>query len=145
MVKGPPQFHEQLDRPEEVKGSSDRSFGLTFAVVGAIIALWPLLHGASPRWWLLAVAAVLAAVSLTVPHVLHPLNRIWLKIGLLLNRIVSPIVLGIIFYGVLTPLGAAMRLGGKDPLRLRFEKDAASYWIVREPPGPAPKSMTRQF
>jgi hypothetical protein len=84
-------------------------------------------------------------VSLWVPRILRPLNRIWLKIGLLLNKVVSPIVLGIVFFGVLTPLGAVLRMRGKDPLRLRFEKDAPSYWIMRQPPGPAPRSMTRQF
>jgi hypothetical protein len=113
--------------------------------VGAIFALWPLWRGEAPRWWLLAVVAALVAVSLWVPRILRPLNRIWLKIGLLLNKVVSPIVLGIVFFGVLTPLGAVLRMRGKDPLRLRFEKDAPSYWIMRQPPGPAPRSMTRQF
>ena len=138
-------LHEQLERSEEIRGSSDRSFGFTFAVVGAIFALWPLWRGEAPRWWLLAVVAALVAVSLWVPRILRPLNRIWLKIGLLLNKVVSPIVLGIVFFGVLTPLGAVLRMRGKDPLRLRFEKDAPSYWIMRQPPGPAPRSMTRQF
>jgi predicted membrane metal-binding protein len=138
-------MHEQLDRSEEVKGSSDRNFGLTFAAVGTVIALWPLTHGESPRWWWLAAAAALTIVSLTVPHVLHSLNRAWLRIGLLLNRIVSPIVLGIVFYGVLAPLGLASRAAGKDPLQLRFDNSASSYWIARDPPGPAPKSMIRLF
>ncbi len=138
-------LHEQLDRTEEVKGSSDRAFGLTFAVIGAIIAFWPLLDGAPPRWWLLAAVAALIGVSLATPHILHPLNRIWLRIGLLLHRVVSPVILGIIFFGVLTPFGLAMRMAGKNPLRLRFENSASTYWIAREPPGPAPKSMTRQF
>jgi predicted membrane metal-binding protein len=138
-------LHEQLERAEEIKGSSDRSFGFTFAAVGAIFALWPLWRLEAPRWWLLAVVAGLVVVSLLVPQILRPVNRVWLKIGLLLNKIVSPIVLGIIFFGLLTPLGALLRIGGKDPLRLRFETDAPSYWIVRQPPGPAPRSMTRQF
>ena len=138
-------LHEQLDREDEVKGSSDRSFGITFAVVGGIVALWPLLDGEAPRWWLLALAAVLLGVSFMAAHLLRPLNKIWLKVGLLLNKVVSPIVLGILFYAVIAPIGLAMRLMGKDPLRLRFAAAAPSYWIVREPPGPAPKSMSRQF
>lgn len=138
-------IHEQLDRTDEVKGSSDRAFGLTFAAVGAIFALWPLLDGEEPRWWLLAAVAALIAVSFAAPQILRPLNRIWLRMGLLLHRIVSPVILGIIFFGVLTPLGLAMRMAGKSPLRLRFEHGVPSYWIVREPPGPAPKSMSRQF
>ena len=140
-----PALHEQLDRADEVKGSSDRSFGITFAVVGAIVALWPLLDGEAPRWWLLALAAALLAVSFTAAHLLRPLNKIWLKVGLLLHKVVSPIVLGILFYAVIAPMGLAVRLTGKDPLRLRFEPAAPSYWIVREPPGPAPKSMSRHF
>ncbi len=138
-------MHERLDRTEDVKGSSNRSFGLTFAVVGLLVALWPLLDGAAPRWWLLGLAAALTAISMVVPRILRPLNKLWLRFGLLLHRIVSPIVLGIIFFGVITPLGLALRLRGKDPLRLRSEPTAASYWIERRPPGPAPKSMSRQF
>ena len=144
MVK-PANLHEQLDRSEEVTGSSDRAFGLTFAMIGAIVALWPLLDAAAPRWWLLAAVAGLIGVSLATPHILHPLNRIWLRIGLLLHRVVSPVILGIIFFGLLTPLGLAMRMAGKNTLRLRFENDSSTYWIVRQPPGPAPKSMSRQF
>jgi predicted membrane metal-binding protein len=144
-MTNPAALHEQLNRSEDVQGSSDRSFGITFAVVGAFFALWPLLDGEAPRWWLLAIAAALLAISVTAPHILRPLNRIWLTIGLLLNKIVSPIVLGVIFYLVLTPVGFLMRLAGKDALRLRFEKGARTYWILREPPGPAPKSMSRQF
>lgn len=138
-------MHEQPDRMEEVKGSSDRSFGLTFAAVGAIVALWPLMNSQAPRWWLLAATGALAALAMVLPHILHPLNRVWLRIGLLLNRIVSPIVLGLIFYGVVTPLGLATRLSGKNPLRLHFDKTASTYWIARKPPGPAPTSMKRQF
>src|SRR5438093_1623729 len=130
-------MHEQLHRTDDVKGPSDRSFGITFSVMGAILALWPLLDNEAPRWLLLGVVAALAAVSVTVPQILRPLNRIWLQIGLLLHRIVSPIILGIVFYGLLTPLGLAMRSVGKNPLRLHFEKDAPSYWIHRRPPGPA--------
>ena len=138
-------MHERFDRSEEVTGSSDRSFGLTFAAVGAIVALWPWLDGAQPRWWLLASAAALVAISLFAAPILRPFNRIWMRFGLLLHRIVNPIVLAIVFYGVLTPLGLMLRVGGKDPLRLRFDKAATSYWRLRQPPGPAPKTMSRQF
>ncbi len=136
---------EQLNRVDQVEGSSDRSFGLTFAAVGAVVALWPLTSGSEPRWWLLASAAALAAISFIAAPILHPLNRLWLGIGLMLHRIVSPVVLGVVFYGVLTPTGLILRARGKDLLRLRLDKGAASYWITREPPGPTPKSMHRQF
>jgi hypothetical protein len=92
-------LHEQLERAEEIKGSSDRNFGLTFAVVGAIFALWPLWRGEAPRWWLLALVAALVAVSLWVPQILRPLNRVWLKIGLLLTRSSARSCLGLSFSG----------------------------------------------
>jgi len=75
---------------------------------------------------------------------LAPLNKWWTKLGLLLYRVVSPIVLGLLFYVTLTPIALVMRLLGKDPLRLRRDPDAASYWIDRSPP-PAPESMKNQF
>lgn len=137
--------HEQFDRSEQVKGSSDRSFGLTFAAAGVIIALWPSLHGEPPRWWFLPAVVGLTAISMVAPHLLAPLNRAWLRVGLLLNRVVSPILLGVVFYGVIAPIGTVLRAAGKNPLQLRFEKSTPSYWILRTPPGPPPKSMTRQF
>ena len=76
---------------------------------------------------------------------LSALNRQWTKLGHLLGRVVRPLALGIVFYGVMTPLGSLMRLAGKDPLRLKRDSSAASYWIPREPPGPPPDSMSNQF
>jgi saxitoxin biosynthesis operon SxtJ-like protein len=138
-------LHERIDRADEIRASSDRSFGLIFAAVGAALALWPLLDADPPRWWLLAAALALFAVSLAIPRVLRPLNRIWERIGLLLHHIVSPIILAIVYFLVLTPLGLAIRLAGRDPLRRRRDTSASTYWISRQPPGPAPKSMSRQF
>ena len=76
---------------------------------------------------------------------LAPLNRAWLYVGLLLQRVVSPVVLGILFFLTVTPIGLLMRLTGKNPLRLGFDREAQSYWIDRQPPGPAPDTMPRQF
>jgi hypothetical protein len=137
--------HEDLTREQDVEGSSDRSFGVVFAVVFALIAGWPLLSGEGPRWWALAVAAVFALVAMVKPALLAGLNRQWMKLGILLGRIVSPIALGLLFYCVITPIGVALRLAGKDPLRLKFDRGAESYWIRRVPPGPPPDSMTNQF
>lgn len=137
--------HEDLSRDQHVEGSSDRSFGLVFVVVFFTIAAWPLLHGETPRWWAFGVAAVFALVAVMRPTLLAGLNRLWVKLGVLLGKLVSPIALGILFYGVFFPVGVAMRLAGKDPLRLRRDADAASYWIPRKPPGPPPDSMTNQF
>lgn len=137
--------HEDLAREQLVEGSSDRGFGLVFAGAFLVIAAWPLLHAQTPRWWAMAVAAAFALVAVAKPILLAPANRVWLRIGILLGKIVSPIALGILYYGVFTPIGAVMRLTGKDPLRLKLDSGADSYWISREPPGPRPDSMTNQF
>jgi predicted membrane metal-binding protein len=136
-------LHEELRRDEAPKGSSDRGFGLVFAVVFAIVAAWPLMGGGGPRLWALAVAAGFAALAFAAPRALAPLNRLWTRFGLLLARITNPLVMGLMFFAVVTPMGLAMRALGKDPLRRRFEPGAASYWMERRPPGPAP--MSRQF
>ncbi len=124
--------HEELNREQQVESSSDRSFGLVF-------------HREPPRWWALALAAVFALVALSRPVLLAGLNRLWTKLGVLIGKVVSPVALGILFYGVITPIGALVRLAGKDPLRLKRDAGASSYWIPRQPPGPPPDSMTRQF
>jgi Saxitoxin biosynthesis operon protein SxtJ len=137
--------HEDLTREQYVEGSSDRSFGLVIAAVLLLVALGPLRHGHTPRWWALAVAVVFALVALAKPALLARLNRLWMKLGILLGKVVSPIALGILFYGVFTPLAVVIRLTGKDPLRLKLDPAADSYWILRKPPGPPPDSMTNQF
>ena len=137
--------HEDLNREEHIEGSSDRSFGFVFAVVFVVIAAWPLLAGNGVRSWALAVAGAFALVAVLMPSLLAVPNLWWMKLGLLLGKIVSPIALGILFFGVISPTGVLIRLIGKDPLRLKRDADAPSYWIAREPPGPPPESMTNQF
>lgn len=137
--------HEELRREIEVEGSSNRSFGGVFTVVFLIIALFPLLKGEGPRIWALTASAAVAAVTLFRPSLLTVPNRLWMQFGLLLGKIVSPIVIGILFYGVITPFGVVMRLAGKDPLRLKRDPGAATYWIKRDPPGPPPESLSNQF
>jgi saxitoxin biosynthesis operon SxtJ-like protein len=137
--------HESLEREDVVKGPSNRSFGFVFAVVFLVIGLLPLIGGHRVLIWSLATGAAFGVVALVAPAVLTPLNRIWLKFGLLLHKIVSPIVLGILFFVVITPMGLAMRLFGKDPLRLRLDRGTKSYWIERVPPGPAPETLKDQF
>ena len=137
--------HESFERRGDVKGGSERSFGLVFAVVFVVISVWPLWDGLSPRWWGFAVALTFAGVAIFAPAVLQPLNRLWTRLGGLLHRVVSPVILAMIFYLVITPFGVVMRLAGKDPLRLQRQPGASSYWIERRPPGPAPETMKNQF
>lgn len=137
--------HEDLSRDRHIEGSSDRTFGLVFAGLFLVLAGWPLSRGEAIRWWPAGASAVFALAALTRPALLTGLNCLWTRFGILLGRVVSPIALGILFYGVFTPLGAAIRLAGKDPLRLRFDPGADSYWIQRNPPGPPPGSMNDQF
>lgn len=100
-------------------------------------------HGRLWPWTLSATVLFLVAAWLR-PSLLHPLNRLWMKLGLLLHRIVNPLVMGLLFYGTIWPTGLVMRLRGKDLLRLKREPDAESYWIARTP-GPAPETMRDQF
>jgi predicted membrane metal-binding protein len=137
--------HERLADDGVVKRSSDRSFGIVFAVVFAVIGLLPFLFGGAVRWWSFAVAIGFVTVAAIRPELLAPLNRLWFKFGLLLNRIVSPLVMGLLFYLIITPFALFMRLTGKDLLHLRRDPEAASYWIQREPPGPAPDTIKNQY
>lgn len=137
--------HESLQRSEDLHGSSNRAFGLVFAVVFLIIATLPLLFGGHVRVWSLVVSIGFAVVAATLPALLTPLNRAWTRFGLMLHHVVSPIVLGIMFFLVVTPTAIVMRLLGKDPLRLRFDAEEQTYWIDRQPPGPKPESLPDQF
>jgi hypothetical protein len=139
-------MHEHTPRhTSQIQSSTDRSFGFVFATVFLIIALYPLLHAAGIRIWAVAVSGVFLLLAALVPQVLAPANRLWTKFGMLLHNIVSPIALGILFFLVVTPSALLMKLFGKDPLRLRFDPAVDSYWIKRDPPGPAADSLKNQF
>jgi predicted membrane metal-binding protein len=127
-----------------VKIGSERSFGLVFAAVFAIVGLWPLFTGGGLRIWSLAVGAAFVAAAFAFPRVLRPLNRLWFKFGLLLGAIIAPIVMALMFFLVFTPIGLVMRLLGKDLLRQRMDGDEQSYWIPREDSA-ATGSMRDQF
>lgn len=137
--------HEALRRDEVTKTSSDRSFGLVFAGFFALLGALGLWYGSG--WWPIWVglAVVMLVLALAAPKVLAPFNWVWTKFGLLLHAIVSPTILGIVFYVCITPIGFLMRLSGKDPLRLRHEPEAESYWIKRIPPGPQSDTFKNQF
>ena len=137
--------HEDFSREHAVKASSDRAFGLVFAALFGVIGVWPLAGGGAARWWALAVAVAFAVLAIVAPTLLRPANRLWQKLGRGINRVVGPVVTGLIFYTAVVPTGVIMRLLGKDPLRLGLDPDATSYWIERKPPGPAPDTMPYQF
>ena len=137
--------HESYDRDEAPRASSNRAFGLVFAAVFLIVAVIPWVFGGTMRVWSVVVAAAFLGVALLAPGLLAPLNRLWTRFGLLLHHLVSPIVLGVMFYLVVTPTGLLMRALGKDPLRLRLDRSARTYWIDRTPPGPRPESLSDQF
>jgi hypothetical protein len=138
-------FHENFRRASDVAAASERSFAIVFCVVFAIVALYPVIAGEAIRLWAAAVSLLFLAAGLFVPRVLRPLNFLWFRFGMALNRIVAPLAMGLVFFTTVTPTGLIMRALGKDPLRRRFDADAKSYWIERHPPGPDAKSMPRQF
>lgn len=136
---------ENLASKFEVKMGSERGFGFVFTgffTVMTLLAWWsasPLL----PCW--LTAAAVFLVAALAAPRLLRPLNLIWFRFGLLLNAVISPIILCMVFYLVITPFGLLMRIFGARPLNLHFDRNAESYWMRRDPPGPPPVSMKNQF
>jgi predicted membrane metal-binding protein len=136
--------HEQLGGDDDAKAGSERSFGFVFAAVCALVAGFQLWRGHTSFWAWVGAAAVFAAVALAAPMLLRPFNILWFKFGMLLHHIVSPIILVLMFFAVFTPTGWWMRMIGKRPLHLRFERDAKSYWVMRTPPGPPPESFPKQ-
>jgi hypothetical protein len=130
---------------EVIVGPSDRNFGFTMAVVFALIGGLGLYKGSShaPIW--LAVAAVFAGLTLWRPQSLGLANRAWLKLGLLMYRVVNPVIMAILFFGAILPIGLAMRIFGKDFLRLQRDRSAPTYWLPRSDPRPPSESMRQQF
>ena len=116
---------------------SDRSFGWTFTGVFTLVALF--------QPWVLALAAATALVTMIRAHWLAPFKRAWMKFGELLHHVVSPVVLGLIYFGVFTPVAIVMRALGRDAMCRRFEPARPSYWVRRDPPGPPDNSFRNMF
>jgi hypothetical protein len=133
------------DQEAAMKPSSNRAFGLVFAAFFALVAVLPIVRGHAIRLWALPFSALFLLAALAAPKILTPLNRAWTALGSLLHAVVNPIVLGVLFYLVFTPFGWVLRRMGKDFLRLRPAPGEATYWIARNPPGPPPESMSKQF
>ena len=126
---------------DEIKISSNRSFGIVFFIVFLLIALYPLLKSNDLRIWSLIISFVFLTLGLINSKILTPLNRLWFKFGLLLGKFISPLIMGIIFFVVVTPIGIIMRLLKKDLLNLKYNKKE-TYWIDKS--GPKSK-MKNQF
>jgi hypothetical protein len=137
--------HESFDRRHEIHGGSNRNFGFVFTIVFAVIGLLPLRKGHPVRVWALGISAAFVLLTLLKPDALAPLNTVWTKFSLLLSKFTNTIILGLLFFVFFAVAHALMRLAGKDPLRLRHDAGASSYWLPRQPPGPAPASMSQQF
>ena len=114
----------------EINRSSNRSFGLVFFVVFILIGIYPLFHQGSLRTWSIIIAVLFLILGLSNSKILTPLNRIWFKFGIFLGKIISPVIMGIIFFLVVTPIGLIMKILGKDLLNLKFNKNK-SYWIKK--------------
>ena len=125
----------------DVKIGSNRSFGIVFFIVFFLISLYPLLDDGYIRLWSLIISIIFLCLGLVNSNLLNPLNRLWFKFGLILGRIISPIIMGLIFFLVVTPIGVFMRLLKKDLLNLKMSKNS-TYWIKKS--GPKSK-MKNQF
>jgi hypothetical protein len=141
-------LHEDFGRSEEVKGSSDRGFGLTVGGILLVIAAgrtW--LHDGygTVELVLAPIGIALVGLGLVWPRSLAGLNRAWTKLGLLMFKVISPVVLALMYVTTFVPIGLLMRVCRRDPLRLKRDPAASSYWVERDPPGPKPETMIHQF
>ena len=127
---------------DDIKLSSNRSFGIVFFIVFVLIAIYPLINQGEVRIWSLIISSLFLLLGLLNSKILTPLNKLWFRFGLFLGKIISPIIMGIIFFLVVTPIGLLMRLFGKDVINLKLNKKKNSYWI--EKVGPKSK-MKNQF
>ena len=124
-----------------MKLPSNKNFGIVFFIVFLIVGLYPLINSENIRIWSLIISSIFLVFGLLNSKILTPLNKLWFKFGILLGKIISPFVMGIIFFLVVTPIGLIMRLLGKDVLNLKYSKNK-SYWIEKK--GPKSK-MKNQF
>ena len=114
-----------------MKKSSEKSFGILFSIVFLVISIWPLLQSFPIRFWALFIALIFLALAFLKKELLKPLNNAWIKFGETLGKIIAPIIMALIFFFILTPIGLALRMFKKDLLKLKTSNDN-SYWIKRE-------------
>ena len=129
-------------KKDSVKIPSNRSFGFLFFIVFLAISLWPLISQEDLRLWALILSLIFLILGILNSKILTPLNKLWIKFGIFLGNIVSPVVMGVVFFIVVTPIGLIMRLLGKDLLRVNKNESTFTYWIDREK---KTDTMKRQF
>jgi hypothetical protein len=140
--------HEEFTEFSEIKLPSNRSFGLTVGLIGFAIGLF--------RWFakdtipldamlLIPLGAALAILAIVAPQLLAVPNLLWMKLGGLLARIMNPLIMALMYFGIFMPVALVFRMFGRDALHLRINRGQESYWISRDPPGPDPATMTNQF
>jgi hypothetical protein len=137
--------NEPIVSHRKVLAGSNRSFGLVFSALFFLLGAGPAAFGGSARGWAIVLAGLFLAVALLAPRILGPLNAVWFKIGLALHHVVTPVIMAFLYYGAIVPTGLLLKMLGKDVLRLKRDATATTYWISREPPGPGPGSMDKQF
>ena len=125
-----------------IKISSNRNFGLVFFFIFLVVSIWPLTHNESPRIWSAIISLAFLILVLTRSKLLTPLNRLWAKFGIILGAIIAPIVMGVVFFLVITPIGLVMKIIGKDLLSIKYDKKKETYWIKRDKPT---STMKQQF
>ena len=129
-------------KKEQNKLPSNRNFGIVFFLVFFVIGIYPLIKDGDLRIWSLIISIIFLILGLLNSSILYPLNRIWMKFGYLLGAIIAPIVMALIFFGVVTPTGILMKIVGKDLLNLKKKKNKKTYWIKKEK---LKSSMKNQF
>ena len=116
---------------DNIRISSNRSFGIVFFVVFLVVALYPLIKNGEIRLWSFVISLIFLVLGILNSKILFPLNKLWFKFGILLGKIITPIIMGLTFFVIVTPIGIAMRLLGKDVLSLKYNKNK-TYWIEKK-------------
>ena len=116
----------------KIKMSSNRNFGLVFFIVFLILGFWPITNGGGIRIWLVVISLIFLVLGMMKSKLLTPLNKLWFKFGMILGAIVAPVVMGAVFFLVVTPIGIVMRTIGKDLINKKYDKKKETYWITRK-------------
>ena len=129
-------------RNSKIKMSSNRNFGLVFFILFLILGFWPIINGGEIKIWLVVISLIFLVLGMMKSKLLTPLNKLWFKFGMILGAIVAPVVMGAVFFLVVTPIGIVMKTMGKDLINKKYNKKKETYWITRRT---SIGSMKRQF